>query len=87
MPLVILQIEPHQSGDGDDTALNAIRMTCAYRDNDAFAGTLSPDGSPWGSWSDEVNCIAPAGNQYFFKSFDLQVEEYQVGIRHFLRLV
>lgn len=70
-------MEPRQGG-GDDTALNAVKIICAYRNGGGYAGRLEPEASIWGDWTSEVRCIAPGGNQYYLKAFALQVEGPQV---------
>ncbi|XP_075433796.1 vitelline membrane outer layer protein 1-like [Ascaphus truei] len=65
-----LKVEGGQ-GDGDDTALNGIRLHCVSRNNIDENSIQSTEG-PWGSWTSPVRC--PNGNLI---AFSLRVETPQ----------
>ncbi|MCI5146061.1 MAG: hypothetical protein D3923_11150, partial [Candidatus Electrothrix sp. AR3] len=64
-----LQVEGKQ-GDGDDTALNNVRLICSD------GSTVQSAGSPgWGSWGSPVECASDS----YFSGFSLKVESSQGG--------
>ena len=64
-----LRVEPHINGD--DTALNGIRLHCLYPSRVSGANVVSNAGH-WGEWTDIKWC--PSG---FLKAFQLRVESAQ----------
>ncbi|XP_041650210.1 vitelline membrane outer layer protein 1 homolog [Cheilinus undulatus] len=62
------RVEPGQ-GDGDDTALNGIRLYCAAENHEGFTHTVESHAGFWGDWTMPQYC--PRG---VLTAFQLQVE-------------
>ncbi|XP_045182470.2 vitelline membrane outer layer protein 1-like [Mercenaria mercenaria] len=61
--------------NGDDTALNAIKLTCTDTSGHAQLGYQVTSGEgPFGSWSKEEKCQQQSGMHNFLVGFSLQVE-------------
>lgn len=67
------RVEPSQ-GSGDDTALNAISLSCASASS-ARSFTITPHPGEWGDWSNYASC--PAGG--FARGGQLKFESSQAG--------
>ncbi|KAK3606745.1 hypothetical protein CHS0354_036542 [Potamilus streckersoni] len=72
-----MKIEPIQY-NGDDTALNAIKLRCVYK-NGAFAGEVTSGQGPWGVWRAMDLCPSFDGHRTFLTAFALKVESDQGG--------
>ncbi|SFD40942.1 hypothetical protein [Pseudoalteromonas denitrificans] len=63
-----------QQGDGDDTALNAIQLTCESGGWNRTKKYISSSQSAWGTWSSLGAC---SGNDVRFNGYDFRVEAEQ----------
>ncbi|XP_064425655.1 vitelline membrane outer layer protein 1 homolog [Latimeria chalumnae] len=65
-----LKVEGSQ-GDGDDTALNGIRLHCSTLNSNLQSYPIESGSGPWGSWTSDVWC--PDG---YLTAFQLKVEPH-----------
>ncbi|XP_053381966.1 vitelline membrane outer layer protein 1 homolog [Mercenaria mercenaria] len=79
-PLNLKQIESNQF-TGDDTALNAIRLTCSDDSGHAqLAYQIISGEGPFGSWSKTETCHQQFHASNFLVGFALQVEAPQGAV-------
>ncbi|XP_053374359.1 vitelline membrane outer layer protein 1 homolog [Mercenaria mercenaria] len=61
-------------GQGDDTALNGIKLICKSLDG-TLSNTITSATAPWGDWTGETYCTGSHGPS-FLTSFGLQVDPW-----------
>lgn len=72
-----IKIQQYQEGI-DNTAVNAIMLECAFKDNYTIAGYVNQQEGPWGSWTEWSRC----NEDDFLKSYDLQFQGPQVNLSY-----
>jgi hypothetical protein len=51
-----MRVEPSLGGDGDDTAVNGIKLYCVNKSTGKRVAIITSSVNPWGSWREGASC-------------------------------